>query len=285
MTDTEINARARNAIAVDDIKSAREELLASDAFKKSPRMSRLLDYLVEKAILESARDTSEYAIGIEVFDRNPRLYSTGDDPVVRVQVGRLRAKLKNYYASLGCDAAVEIVIPLGCYMPAFQCRRRSANDFQHTSAFSICPFKCVSQHAEWEWFTQGLHDELTHHLYKNLGRKIIIESPPDLYKDKPAGKPSALFPGEIIGHRLEGSVHVDAERIRTSVRLIDVATGCLEWSEQFNRAAPVAVAHQQELASSICHALRSFVSMGQACFSITQAHPMPTGHGTRLRQQ
>lgn len=57
-------------------------------------MSRLLAYLVERAITDCARDTSEYAIGIGVFDRDPLHYSPGEDPVVRVQVGRLRTKLK-----------------------------------------------------------------------------------------------------------------------------------------------------------------------------------------------
>lgn len=273
MADTERKFIGHHSIAVDEIKPAREILLASEAFKKSPRMSRLLDYLVEKAILESVRDTSEYAIGIGVFDRDPLLYSTGEDPVVRVQVGRLRAKLKSYYASSGRNAAVEIVVPLGCYMPIFRRKRFTVSGFQQTSAFYICPFKCVSQHAEWEYFTQGLHEELTHHLYKRLGRKIIVESPADIYKNNSNGKSLEEFPGDIVGHRLEGSVHVDSERIMAYVRLIDVATGCVAWSEQFNRAANIAIAHQQELASSICHALQSFLSMGSGVF---QEHILTT---------
>ncbi len=256
MTDVNMKSFGHDLITLDEIKSARETLLSSDMFKKSPRMSRLLGYLVEQAILESARDTSEYAIGIGVFDRDPSRYNTGDDPVVRVQVGRLRTKLNTYYATSARNALVKIVIPLGSYMPTFQHTSPSLKRPQPSDVFCICPFKCLSPHGGWACFTEGLHEELTHHLYKTLGRKIVVSR---LEADgaKPSAQ-SAMCQG--VGHRLEGSVHVDAERIRTSVRLIDITTGCVAWSEQFNRAAYTAIAHQQELASSICYALQGFLS-------------------------
>ncbi|CAK16025.1 hypothetical protein PSEEN3269 [Pseudomonas entomophila L48] len=241
----------QDLVAVEEVRSAKDALLASAAFRKSPRMSRLLDYLVEQALRECVRDTSEYAIGIGVFDRDPRYYSPGEDPVVRVQVGRLRAKLKHYYAVGDNTASLEIVVPLGCYMPEFRRLRPATCGFQQGNAFSICPFRCVAQAAEWECFAQGLHEELTHLLYKNLGRRIIVE---------PVGRAPQPMAG---GHRLEGSVHVDAQRIRTSVRLIETATGCVTWSEQFNGEAYPQITHQEALASSICQALQAFLNTPQ----------------------
>ncbi|MDD0975491.1 hypothetical protein [Pseudomonas fontis] len=261
MTDTGMEFIGADLVAVDEVESARKALLASEAFKKSPRMARLLDYLVGKALLGSYRETSEYAIGIGVFDRDPLLYSPGEDPVVRVQVGRLRTKLKNYYASAGRNATVEFVVPLGGYMPIFRHKRHRVNREQKASAFAVCLFKCVAPYAEWECFTQGLHEELTHHLYKNLGRKIVVDSSADTCRGNKDVDSVPACSGVSVGYRLEGSVHVDAERIRTSVRLIDVTTGCVTWSEQFNRAACTAIAHQQELASSICQALQRFLSV------------------------
>ena len=64
MTDTNIKYFGHDLIELSEIQFARDTLLSSEMFKHSPRMSRLLDYLVEQAILESVRDTSEYAIGI-----------------------------------------------------------------------------------------------------------------------------------------------------------------------------------------------------------------------------
>lgn len=258
MERTERMELRADSIPVAEVQAACESILASDMFLNSPRMSRLLGFLVEKAISEAVRDTSEYAIGIEVFDRNPSLYSTGDDPIVRVQVGRLRVKLKKYYASLGRDADIEIVVPLGSYMPVFRRKRIAAIELKQKSIFAIYPFKCLSRHEGGEFFTHGLYDELAHHLYKTFGQIIVVSSPfvPDDGDCERRDVADARC--ERARHRLEGSVHVDAERIRTSVRLVDVATGCVAWSEQFNRNASLAIARQEELASSICSALQNF---------------------------
>lgn len=248
MADAHLTCIGRDRVAVEDIRAARDALLASDTFHKSPRMSRLLAYLVERAITDCARDTSEYAIGIGVFDRDPLHYSPGEDPVVRVQVGRLRTKLKNHYAAPECLACLEIVVPLGSYMPVFQRRRAPALNRPDAGAFAVSPFKCVSADAHGEYFALGLHEELTHLLYKNLGRRIIIEH----------GSERALEDKSC--HRLEGSVHVDAERVRTCVRVIEVQSGCLAWSEQFDGAAHLALTHQQAMALSICDALQAFLN-------------------------
>ncbi|MFV3402412.1 MULTISPECIES: hypothetical protein [Pseudomonas] len=263
MADAQMQCVGRDRIAVEEVKAAKDALLASVAFCKSPRMSRLLDYLVEQAIADCPRDTSEYAIGIAVFDRDPRCYSPGEDPVVRVQVGRLRTKLKSYYCAAGRLASIEIEVPLGCYMPQFRRRVATSCTSVPASAFSICPFKCVSQFGQWEHFALGLHEELTHLLYKNLGRRIILE---------PSGEREPRRQADdSLGHRLEGSVHVDAERIRASVRLIEVQTGCVAWSEQFDGAAYMAITYQEAMASSICSALQNFLDTpheGRPCLRL-----------------
>jgi hypothetical protein len=56
-------------------------------------MARLLIFLVNKTMTGAERETSEYAIGIEVFDKDPATYSTYEGSVVRVQIKRLRCKL------------------------------------------------------------------------------------------------------------------------------------------------------------------------------------------------
>lgn len=252
------------AIPASEIRVACAAVLASEMFLNSPRMSRLLSFLVDRAILEAVRDTSEYAIGIEVFDRNPALYSTGEDPIVRVQVGRLRAKLKNYYASAGANAEIEIVVPLGSYMPVFRRKPIATIELKHKSAFAIYPFKCLSRHEDGECFAHGLYDEITHRLYQTLGRIIVVNSPSTADSRDCERRTVVDARAENAGHRLEGSVQVDAERIRASVRLIDVSTGCVAWSEQFSRNASPAIAHQEELASSICSALLNFLSIGNS---------------------
>jgi len=101
-----------------------ERILASRAFAHAGRHSRLLRFTVEQAIEGQADRLKEYLLGTQVFGRDdsfdPRL-----DPVVRVEVHRLRARLGNYYQNEGRDDLLLIEFPKGGYAPLF--RRRPAS--------------------------------------------------------------------------------------------------------------------------------------------------------------
>jgi hypothetical protein len=92
-----------DAVTTAEAQTALQLVLASSLFNNAPRRSCLLKFLVEKALSGAVWNTKEYIIGIEVFDRDPSTYCTNDDPIVRVQVGRLRETLKIYYATIGGD--------------------------------------------------------------------------------------------------------------------------------------------------------------------------------------
>lgn len=247
-----------------EVRSACELILSSELFVKAPRMRRLLRFLVDKAISGTAQDISEYAIGIEVFERNPASYNTNEDPIVRVQIGRLRRKLRAYYAAHGMDTDIEILISIGGYMPVIRRMDDVNNDVMQIPMFAIHPFKCISHSGDGEPFTQGLHDELVHQLFKIFGKIIVARSiftPGGADKERRAHK-NITRAG--VNHRLEGCIQIDAERIRASVRLIDASAGCIAWSEQFNRKVSLAITHQEELASSICDALKQFFVTGNS---------------------
>ncbi|MEC5218929.1 hypothetical protein RCH09_003904 [Actimicrobium sp. GrIS 1.19] len=116
-----INNILRQATDGDDsdapVRAALAEILASAGFARAQRMQELLRFLVEKQMTGAVRETSEYAIGIEVFERDAATYSTCEDPIVRVQIGRLREKLRHYYATAGAQTTLRFAIPVGSYMP------------------------------------------------------------------------------------------------------------------------------------------------------------------------
>lgn len=103
-----------------EVQDALEQMLCSDVFIRARRMCRLLRYLVEQALAGKRRNTSEIAIGLEVFDRDPAEYYPAIDPVVRVQVGRLRERLQQYYARCPGQVSVQFSIPVGSYWPVFK---------------------------------------------------------------------------------------------------------------------------------------------------------------------
>jgi hypothetical protein len=99
-----------------------ERIAASVALRGSESLCRLLRYLGRQALDNPGAAIREYQIATQVFGRpaefDPRLDST-----VRVQTGRLRAKLTEYYHSAGAGDAIVVEIPKGTYQLAFQVRR------------------------------------------------------------------------------------------------------------------------------------------------------------------
>lgn len=91
-----------------------ERVLASAEFRGSERRARLLRYLVEKSI--AAEPVKEYAIGVDVFDKSPD-YDPRIDPIVRVEMGRVRGKLADYYSGEGKSNRERLEFPKRSYTP------------------------------------------------------------------------------------------------------------------------------------------------------------------------
>lgn len=104
--------------ANDQVRAQLERIAAHDLFASSERRARLLRFLVENSLTGKPEALKESVIAVEVFAR-----PTGHDPkldsVVRVEMGRLRSKLLEYYARDGKDDPLLIEIPKGGYAPVF----------------------------------------------------------------------------------------------------------------------------------------------------------------------
>lgn len=93
-------------------------VLASPAFVRSPRMGKLLQYLCEKYFEGQADNIKEYSIAVEVLGR-PDSFDPTEDAIARVEVHRLRRKLREYYEQEGASNRLRIDIPPGKYTPIF----------------------------------------------------------------------------------------------------------------------------------------------------------------------
>ena len=103
------------------IRAQLERVLASQTFANSERLSRFLRFTVEETLQGRGDQVKEYLLGLEVFDRN-QSYDPRTDPIVRVEAGRLRSKLGEYYDNEGRNDALLIQYRKGSYVPAFHKR-------------------------------------------------------------------------------------------------------------------------------------------------------------------
>jgi len=98
-----------------------ERLIASHALHGSEQLCKLLRYLGEHALERPGSPLKEYQIATEVFGR-PADFDPQLDSTIRVQAGRLRVKLAEYYSTEGAGDAVVVELPKGTYLPSFHRR-------------------------------------------------------------------------------------------------------------------------------------------------------------------
>lgn len=93
-------------------------VLESRTFHNTEVLKRLLDYLARQAFENHADDLKEYTIGVEGFGK-PADYDPQTDSSVRVQIGKLRQKLDEYYRLEGADDEIVIELPKGHFKLEF----------------------------------------------------------------------------------------------------------------------------------------------------------------------
>jgi TolB-like protein/Flp pilus assembly protein TadD len=99
-----------------------ERILGSAEFVASDRLKRFLRFIVEEALAGRADRLKAYTIALEVFGRDPG-FDPQNDPVVRMEAGKLRRRLERYFLGTGRDDPVRIEIPKGHYAPIFSLPR------------------------------------------------------------------------------------------------------------------------------------------------------------------
>jgi hypothetical protein len=96
-----------------------QKVLHSSSFRNASMLQHLLQYLAAKVDGHGPEALKEYTIGVEAFGR-PQDFDPKTDTIVRVQIHRLRQKLKEYYDSDGVHDPIWIDIPKGHYLPTFE---------------------------------------------------------------------------------------------------------------------------------------------------------------------
>jgi hypothetical protein len=98
-----------------------ERLTKSHILHSSESLCKLLRYLAEHSLDHPGIALKEYQIATEVLGR-PAGFDPQSDSTVRVQAGRLRVKLAEYYAHEGANDPILVEVPKGSYALTFHLR-------------------------------------------------------------------------------------------------------------------------------------------------------------------
>lgn len=110
----------------DDVRAQLKRIVTSSQFPHIGRSAAFLTYAVEETLAGRADRIKGYSIAVEVFKRSNGF--TQDDPVVRIEAGRLRRVLERYYFTAGQRDPIRIDIPKGGYVPTFAWNNPSADN-------------------------------------------------------------------------------------------------------------------------------------------------------------
>jgi adenylate cyclase len=126
----------------DEAVGALNRVLGSEVFEGAGRAREFLTFIVEETLAGRGGRLKGYSIALEVFDR-PADFDAQTDPLVRVEAGRLRRRLAEYYQGEGRDDPLRIDLPRGGYTPVFV--RHTA----YAGVDDVPPVAATPRHAPW----------------------------------------------------------------------------------------------------------------------------------------
>jgi TolB-like protein/Tfp pilus assembly protein PilF len=258
-----------------EIRQQLERVLSSETFQRAERLSRFLRYAVEQSLIGEETALKEYSIGLHVFDK-PESFDTRVDPIVRVEAGRLRAKIRDYYDGEGSSDPVWLGLRKRGYRPTFHRQQTEvvlaaasppaaeaapSNPPSDPRSIAVLPFEDLSPEKKQEYFCDGVTQEIISALAKIKGLSVAARTSVAQFK----GKPEDIR--EIgrqlrVGRVLEGSVQKIGRVVRVSAHLVDAASGFDCWAETYDRPLDDVLAIQDEIARAIAEALHAAAEAG-----------------------
>jgi adenylate cyclase len=238
-----------------------DRILTNPEFLASEKRRKFLSFVVDETLAGNADQLKGYTIARMVFGRG-KDFDPANDPVVRIQAGKLRRELERYYLIAGGDDPIRVNIPKGRYVPFFVKQpavgAESASPAPEESLVLSTPSVAVMSLAnltndpDQTYFLDGLHSELT----MELGRYQDIIAIPCNH-----GAPLAELPTDVqklaatLGARflLGGTLRKDEKTAKVTLQLTDAATGRQVWSHAYSHGWETngMIATQEQIARDV----------------------------------
>ncbi|MBL4646438.1 MAG: hypothetical protein JKY99_08275 [Rhizobiales bacterium] len=246
------------------------KIFLSRDFATSKRLQRLLRYIVDAMMSGNEELIKGYTIALDVFDR-PTSFDPNLDSIVRVQAGRLRKALKNYYNNAGSSDLLRFSLPKGGYRIMFEDievpadpdwelddlenapKPRAAETGQKISV-GVLPFTFLSQSRDTAALADGLADEIISLLARNEAMSVASRHASFRFRE-----PTDLRQiGAQLGARylVDGGIRRAGDHVRINVYLVDSVTGINIWNHRFDCDLEGPFALPDKLAIKIVMSLR-----------------------------
>lgn len=264
----------------DQVRAQLGRIIASAGFAGSDRARSFLRYVVERTLNGEGDQLKEYVIGREVFGRGED-YDPRVDSIVRVEAGRLRSKVEEYYAGPGRADLVVIQLRRGGYAPTFEARVPEASpsrwrlgiglvgallvvvaavawrgglfatvrDRPPTESIAVLPFASYSTDEAAQLLAARVTDGVTSELARLGTLGVVSHTSAQQFagRRQPVREIAETLNAQLI---LEGNIRDEAGHIVVQVRLVDAAIDRKIWVEDFGGTAADIPEMQRQIAKS-----------------------------------
>jgi TolB-like protein len=137
-------------LTADQILQQMERVLASPEFRSPDRGRKFLRFIVTETLAGRSQFLKAFTIANEIFGRKSS-FDAQNDPVVRIEAGRIRRELERYYLVAGQTDAIMITIPKGGYVPHFGCAKHPRNLLPLSHSFVMELPSRLADGRRWRW--------------------------------------------------------------------------------------------------------------------------------------
>lgn len=242
--DSSIAERSRQlGVQPDQVRDELQRIIAHKALK-SDRHKKFLKYIVEEQLADRGNRIKAYTIATEVFERGHD-FDPAADPIVRVEAGRLRRALDIYYQTAGKNDPLRIEIPKGGYLPEFHLTdstRSGVIDNTNTTpppepvsnfqTVLVLPFQYKGESPTFEYFADGLSEEIVIALSQYKELNVVFGNVSSILE---SGTQDIANLSKKLNVRfsLTGTVRINDDILRVSIRLLDIAANKLIMGRQY----------------------------------------------------
>ncbi|CAN7487952.1 hypothetical protein [Rhizobium sp. LjRoot258] len=278
---------------VNEIRDQIERILSSGEFHAPDRGRRFLEFIVEETLSGRADYLKAYTIAQEVFARDTS-FDAQNDPVVRIEAGRIRRALERYYLVAGHADSIVVTIPKGGYVPSFGYAEGACEPTAQVVSAPSTPLERdptepapapvrspPTRYRRWIWYATAVSTAIVGVIGFLHAPRLSLTAPPPLSSSAVSSdgtqprimvEPFQNVPGkaasadiaqgltdEVVGQltkfreivviaprtqqgsqaeepwfALQGSVRLEADKMRLIARLIRRADGAVIWADDYD---------------------------------------------------
>ena len=218
------------------------KILSSRIFSRTKRSAAFLKFIVEETLAGRSKYITASLIKKHLSTGTTIVYPE-ENTIVRVQAGRLRKKLDEYYQNEGKHDFVRIFMPKGSYVPIFRTNPIpefedgvSNNDrksvLQKRPRIAVLPFMNLLNCAEYDGFLDGIGEQLSSQLSKFQGLVVLDYWTTSQFRNERFAlkKINQEF---HLNYLINGSVICKQDLLQINVSCVDSKTGVQIWGETF----------------------------------------------------